>query len=186
MKACASYGLLVSRYIDNDLDRDESRLLQQHIGVCGACRATLDDFVKMKRLVCTSFSPAEDFTMAAGAGKPIPAPVQRLRWDLRLAALLVLASTIVAGFSAHILKAPEIQAHAVVTSDNSSVMNAPLGSLVYYQEFAGNEVHSQFVNVRSSPVIDIDQETETLTQDASYQSPLFSDDITTDQYYASE
>jgi hypothetical protein len=182
MKTCALYGLLISRYIDNDLDHEESCQLQQHIASCGACRTTLDNYVKMKKLVCTSFLPAEDFSVAVRAGKPSPAPVRRLRWELRLAALLAVAVTLVAGFSMRILYAPEIHAHAVVNSDNSSVMNAPLGSLVYYQEFAGDGVHSQFVNVRTSPVTDIDQETETWTQDASYESPLFGDDITTDQY----
>jgi anti-sigma factor RsiW len=175
MKTCGPYGLLISRYIDNDLEHDESCLLQRHLNTCGACRTTLDNYVKMKKLVCTSFLPAEVFAVASRAGKPMIAPGQRLRWDLRLAALLALAATIVAGFSAHSLKAPEIQARAVVTSDSSSVMNAPLGSLVYYQEFAGDAVHSQFVNISASPVTETDQESEIWT----YESPLFKDDITT-------
>ena len=178
MKTCEHFGLMISRYIDNDLDHDESCLLQRHLSACGACGTTLDNFVKMKKLVCTGFSPAEDFAVFDRAGKPSAAPVQRLRWGLRLAALLALAAAIITGFSAHVLKAPEIQARAMVTSDSSSVMNAPLGSLVYYQEFAGDAVHSQFVNISSSPVTETDQESESWTRDASYESPLFRDDMT--------
>jgi anti-sigma factor RsiW len=175
MKACAPYGLMISRYIDNDLDHDESCLLQQHIFACGTCRTTLDNYIKMKKLVCTSFLTAGDSAVAVRAGKPVQ------RWELRLAALLALAATIAAGFSAHVLKVPELRAHAVINASNSSVMNAPMGSLVYYQEFAGDAVHSQFVNISTSPVTETDQESEAWTLDASYESPLFRDDITTDE-----
>ncbi|MGB7567092.1 MAG: zf-HC2 domain-containing protein [Chitinivibrionales bacterium] len=181
MKTCASFGLMISRYIDNDLDHEESCLLQRHIGVCDTCRTTLDNYVKMKKLVCTSFLPARNFAFTVRAGRPSTSALLRQRWDLKLAALLAVAITLVAGFSARILNVPETQDHAMITISSSSVMNAPLGSLVYYQDFAGNDVHSQFVNMSSSPVTDVDQETDAWDQNASYESPLFRDNLTSDE-----
>jgi len=72
-ETCGPYGLLISRYIDNDLEHNESCLLQRHLNTCGACRTTLDNYVKMKKLVCTSFLPAEVFAVASRAGKPMTA-----------------------------------------------------------------------------------------------------------------
>lgn len=182
MKPCASYELLISRYIDNDLDNEESGALQRHIAACGACRTTLDDYVKIKKLVCTSFVPAEDHAAGVRSVKPADKPIWRMRWDLKLAALLAFAVALIAGFSVRIMQSPEIQAHAEINAASPLVMNAPMGSLVYYQEFSGDQVHSQFVNVTTSPVTDIGQETEAWARDMSYDSPLFGDAITTDAY----
>jgi len=120
------------------------------------------------------FFAGRSFAVASRAGKPMTAPGQRLRWDLRLAALLALAATIVAGFSAHSLKAPE---YRPVPWSLPTVLGhecAP-GVVGLLSRVRGDAVHSQFVNISASPVTETDQESEIWT----YESPLFKDDITT-------
>jgi hypothetical protein len=163
MKPCEEYRLLISRRLDNDLDRDGEGRLQEHLAQCAGCRKAAVDYEGIKNIL----SAVPEGLSAAGARQPdlnLRRPKARARpafnWKMKLAAAFILAMTAYSGYTIYQLAAPAAPETAGLTS-HSAGLPAPLNTLIYYQEFAGGAVRTSVVQIEEPA--------------GAYESPLFHD-----------
>jgi hypothetical protein len=51
MKNCKKYRLLISRYVDNDLNDQENQLLMDHFPSCMKCLNVLNDYSMLRGFI---------------------------------------------------------------------------------------------------------------------------------------
>lgn len=190
MKKCRTIPQLISRYIDGDLTSAESRMVTSHLAECGKCHRLYESFILQKELVTSSFSeqPLPVAILPMLSRKRENAYVTRfapfLRYGLAVSVLIILSGISIF----HLLRNSTsreitLQPRIILESTTPSSMASPLSALVYYDEFAGNTVHSQFIRFspQQSSAGSISSRERILR--SGYDSPLFYDNSVLLQQY---
>jgi len=188
MKRCSFFKLLISRYIDGDCTNREIETLKNHVSQCTSCYNTLYDFILMKDLVAKSYVPDNSAVSSSLFFRRQPVTTKQHSPTsfpaLRFAALVICAFTLVAAFS--IINIKNSRHIPIIYTDSiiSKLKNSPLGSFVYYQEFAGKGIHLQNSDSQTVSVSYVKQ-TQVQQFVSSYESPLFHDsEALTNRYCA--
>lgn len=63
---CSSVKLLLSSYIDNDLDDKQSKTVTAHISKCSSCKCELGNMYKMRDMIKSVYSPKGEVDFSAG------------------------------------------------------------------------------------------------------------------------
>jgi hypothetical protein len=177
MIGCLKKRLSISRLIDNDLSHDESEQLKEHIFVCKRCNAIYKEYLTDRNVVNDVFdSESAPFI-------PVKKVIVQKRFQLSDVISRPLFSAV--GFTLLVLIAARVTiiekpfssafSKPVLIQSSASIMNTPLGSLAYYEDFAGKTVHSQFITLSDKPAQVIDKNTYNQLRYITYTSPLFYD-----------
>jgi len=175
MKKCTHYRLLISRFLDNDCNESERLLLETHLATCLECKRVLDHYRAIKNLVCESFAVSVAAMERGKRSKPrenktVAFPA--FSWSWRLAAIITI---IVLGVGMHSMMDTKRSFPTVIENESYSMMNTPLGTLVYYEELAGKTVHSQFTRIKSNTHSSFEKASTNIDWISEYKSPLFRD-----------
>jgi predicted anti-sigma-YlaC factor YlaD len=179
MNTCAKYRLLISRALDNDLDPTELLNMNNHIARCAKCRQVKEDYSLLQVLVApnnagTMVVPVETVYVRDHRALSHASWKNIATWKSGLAGACaaILVTLVLLQIPGYRLK---IDSRPVCLLENSSVatMAMPLASIVYYEEFAGRSVHSQFVSLtpRSGDHDALQK------NNVFYESPLFNDSL---------
>jgi hypothetical protein len=184
MKTCRGKGMMISRLLDGDLSHDEAAQITAHLGVCTLCKKLLDAYKMQKELVGASFSD-----------KPLPLEIvaslfsgdRRSNW-LRMpyfsrfisAAAIVVLCAVASGIylMKNVRASPAAPLAVILESTHPATMCVPFSSLIYYEEYAGAAVHSQFVKMSPQRALYSSTEAQQLAAASYYESPLFRDNAT--------
>jgi hypothetical protein len=145
--------LLISRSLDGDLGIDESTGMMSHLAVCEKCRRFMKSYSMQKELVAASFSemplPVEAVTSMIARNRRKTSLTSLLFHPYGLAGTGVsfLAAIAVVFFQLQPQRPVAMPPSILLESTDPSTMCIPFSSIVYYEEYAGNAVHSQFVKV---------------------------------------
>jgi predicted anti-sigma-YlaC factor YlaD len=186
MKKCARYKILLSRCMDNDLDESEQTSLEKHLESCPECRCVRYGYQTIKRLVRENGAlPADDIRYVRKPDsyivKKFPNPTRYA--GMRIAASIAAAVSIAAIFLLNPLARRVEQMPVVIESESRSVMNSPLGALVYYEELAGRAIHAQYTHIKDNSRPSAGATVAELGGIKGYQSPLFCDTAISEQRY---
>jgi hypothetical protein len=184
MKQCTFPTILLSRYVDHDLAGTELKAVDDHVASCRECHSILESYAAIKDLVCDSFSEAVAERENPAACKAPEKNIVRfpgISRGLRIAAVLVIT---VAGAGVYSVMRIKHPIPAIIETESASMMNTPLGSLVYYEELSGKAVHSQFRKIAATTYESFQETATDLNRISQYKSPLFQDGSVLDKQYS--
>ncbi|HEX3019804.1 MAG TPA: zf-HC2 domain-containing protein [Chitinispirillaceae bacterium] len=179
MKNCRIIRLLISRSLDGDLSAEETAEMTIHTLNCSRCNNLLKNYSTLKKLVASSFSeqplPADiASSIIATSEKRKKQKAWSLAWLISSAALISICL-----FGLKMIQSFKKNSNSITVvweSRYPTSMSMPLSSLIYYEQFASEAIHSQFVSI--SPQY---QSSGTLTDQQTistyYNSPLFADGL---------
>ena len=190
MNKCRSIPLMISRYIDGDLTTAETEMVTSHFSECTKCHRLYESYLLQKNLVNASFSerPLPVAVLSMLSPKKETSLFSRftptLRYGIALFLLLIVSGT----FTVHLLrnvspKEISMQPQIILESTTPSSMTTPLSSLVYYEEMAGNAVHSQFIRFSPRQHSSVSVSNCERILNSGYESPLFYDNSVLLQHY---
>lgn len=185
MKQCKRMSFQISRYIDGDCSSDETHELETHLSHCEQCKQTYQTFKLQKELIAASFSdkPLPESVAAmvqqGSAGKKYGHYYPILRYGI-VSMVLVLVGITWIGLQLHRGSSSEsvLSPIVILESTGPGTMSSPLSSLAYYEELAGDYIHSQFITI--SPInntVNTNNEEEGVSTTSYYESPIFYDDL---------
>lgn len=183
IRKCRDVPLLISRWIDHDLCADETVELASHLSGCDKCLKVWKGYTAQKELIDASFSEkpltVEGFAMITSARKKrIGAARFFSRYGFVGISGVVLGSLVVAMGMFFPLQHSQSVAHPGVLLEctNTAAMCLPFSSIVYYEDFAGSAVHSQFVRVAPQRTVESEATiVSRISSAARYESPLLGD-----------
>ncbi len=184
MKQCRKMPLLISRLLDGDLKSDEAAAVTSHLAVCEKCRCVMKSYSMQKELIAASFSemplPVEAVTSMIARNRRKTSVTSLLfhPYGLVGTGVSLLAAIAVVFFQLYPQQSVAVPPSVLLESTDPSTMCIPFSSIVYYEEYAGNAVHSQFVKVapqRSHFAAATAQQVVT----SYYESPLLGDNAKT-------
>ncbi len=165
--------LVISRFIDGDMDECEYAETKRHLEACPGCKAVLSQYQKL-HTVLISAKTTRRFAAVKKVRNAFPIPLWRLSGTA--VALVLLAVIIV-----NVFAPPKHAFNLMVSREESSLFDTPLGSMVYYEELAGNIVHAQYSTIAS-----VENGGAGLSEaSAGYTSPLFCDSSITERQFSS-
>jgi hypothetical protein len=177
---------MISRSMDNDLRTDEQAVLQSHLNECPVCRRAAEQYGQLQHLLNDTCALPSKAVVHA---RPLVVPGVKLTSRqsgrfraLRLAAAFVLTLTLLGGLTM-LNRRTAAPLPVVLDKQSAAVMNTPLGSLVYYEEFAGQTVHTQFTSLESGSIGAGDEMTLAQSDFGGYESPLFDDEAVLQDRY---
>jgi len=179
MKSCTRFSIMISRSLDSDLNDDEKNELYEHLVSCRSCETTLQTFSAIKKTVANCY--ALDVVPLTVRGpllrrhRGFSWPVfSRKPWKPAMALLLltgfIAMALIVAGF--HRPVSPSI---VLVDQSTTSVLAAPLGSMIYYEEIASKATRIQCAEIKVNPMETLTIQPADSATKLSYQSSLLCD-----------
>jgi hypothetical protein len=180
MIGCRNKKMSISRLIDNDLLHDESEQLKRHIQVCKRCDAIYKEYLADENIIIAAFD--SESAPAMPVRNVIIHRKFRL-FDIRLKPVFPVGAFALLGIVAIAAAWVAIIGKAFTSSyskptfiqSSASIMNTPLGSLAYYEDFAGKTVHSQFITLSDKPTEVFDKSNYNQLRYITYSSPLFYD-----------
>jgi|GEM_PF-2191228 len=187
IKKCRDVPLLISRWIDHDLGADETVELASHLSGCEKCLRVWKGYTAQKEIIDASFSekplPIEGFAMITQARKKrISLARSFSRYGFAGISGVVLGALVVA--VGILFPQQHLQSVArpgvLLECTNSAAMCLPFSSIVYYEDFAGSAVHSQFVRVAPQRTVESEATIASrISSAARYESPLLGDNAGT-------
>lgn len=153
MLKCRTVPLLISRLLDGDLSVDTAAELASHLAVCKKCRRVENSYSAHRKLVAASFSdrplPVDAMTalIARNRRKNTVPRFFACRFGLAGTGFTLMAAAAAVFFLSPPQRTAAVPPSFLLESFHPSTMCIPLSSLIYYEEFAGRAVHSQFVRV---------------------------------------
>jgi hypothetical protein len=183
MIKCNEYRLLISRYIDGNVNQAERLDAKRHLAYCLDCKLAFDKYVSIKMALQKNYSyqaidPAIKHTWQKKTVKP-----RAIRWKFKIAAMIALGCALLSAFIIISDLRQKNKIPVVIETESSRILNTPLGSLVYYEEFAGKVVHSQYCKIRTSGYAQLQDSISAKHYNGSYESPLFCDNSFLDSRY---
>jgi hypothetical protein len=94
---------------------------------------------------------------------------------VKLAASIILAITIFAGIIIYSSSRRNQSLPLILGRESQSLLNTPLCATMYYEEIAGNVIHSQYTNIKADTVFSHIHLTDNVNNNFYYESPLFYD-----------
>jgi len=171
MKKCRSYREMISRYIDNDLDLANRTMLNGHFSACRDCRGIADAYTIVRSMVRDYCGEGEFARVTPPQIRHFPDFYPVLRW----AASLFFAACLITVFSLHMRHNKTSSPLIMSGTETSSIMNMPLGSIVYYEELAGTTVNTGLSFSQNNAGSRSDKTEAAHSGATGYQSPLFYD-----------
>jgi predicted anti-sigma-YlaC factor YlaD len=179
--------LLISRSIDGDLSKDETALLTAHLSGCRECQSVSEAYTLQKELVASSYSerplPIEITVAICSYAENRKAHPARIPWYslAGTCAVVLLAFALIFKDTRPFEKGDAVSP-IIWESSQTSAMGMPLSSLVYYEQFAGATVHSQFVKIVPRTSYASSGTDQQIALASYYSSPLFSDGLSAASY----
>lgn len=181
------YQEAISRYIDGDLDEYSTTQLFLHIAHCSHCKTVYQNFTNQRTVLEACYSEL-DLPKVIKYRKPLLSFLPTHLWHpfhllhpfmrICLISLVIFPVSIVLINLYNHTKRPSPKRLATIwESANPNTMASPLSALVYYEEFSGQAIHSQFVRLTSSK-ISTEGDSLQYTWATYYESPLFNDPMT--------
>jgi hypothetical protein len=187
MKQCRENKILISRYIDNDLDPLQCRILEAHMASCPSCMRVFNGYLEVKRCIHDHCGPSVPEMLAMKRScadnrkkvvfSPFPA-------GLRLVAATVIVITLMSGFYFHGVHRKKVIMPFVLETQSRQIMNTPLGTLVYYEELAGATVHNQYSEFTTKNGVVMEDASARWDRISGYKSTLFCDSAVLEQRYS--
>jgi len=177
IKKCRDVPLLISRWIDHDLGADETVELASHLSGCEKCLRVWKGYTAQKEIIEASFS------MITQARKKLISLARSFsRYGFAGISGVVLGALVVA--VGILFPQQHLQSVArpgvLLECTNSAAMCLPFSSIVYYEDFAGSAVHSQFVRVAPQRTVESEATIASrISSAARYESPLLGDNAGT-------
>jgi hypothetical protein len=180
MKKCAVIKPLLSRYVDNDLLKTDLAVITAHLEQCSGCRDTLKQYAAMKAILSASYSEdalPRDFARIMLDGKiAVRGRVfYQKSWKWAASTAIIALALMTLFLLPHSRRQDLAGPVYILESNGRSIADLPLGSVIYYEHYAGTYVHSPFVRFSSTASEEQENRYAALSQCISYDSPLFDD-----------
>jgi hypothetical protein len=134
---CNKYRLLISRGMDNDLDKNEVEMLAIHLRKCSKCRVKEFQFKNLKRLL--KMSDKKSFEIKTS---PLKKRIMKMLIKSSSFAALFLLILFTAFFGLN--KIFNSSMNKKILYSKSNLVNYPLGTIVYYEKKAPNNYSSNY------------------------------------------
>ncbi len=178
---------MISRSLDGDLGPYEAEEMASHLAGCDGCRRVLEHYTVQRDLVSASFSDRPvpvGVTASLALLTEVKNDGRRLCFSRLMIAGACLTVLVALGATLYFYRAPQpeqLSSLVIFEGGDPSSMSYPLGSLVYYEEFAGQGVCSQFVKIAPQPTEAADRTDQQAVRAVFYNSPLFDDQTAQDR-----
>jgi hypothetical protein len=176
--------MMISRLLDGDLSNDESAELTAHLDACVQCKKLLHVYQMQTELVSASFGdkalPVDIVArLFAAPGRQGILRAPRFFRFIPVVSIVVFCA-IFSGTNllTTVHTAPVAPLSVILESTHPSTMCVPFSSLIYYEEYSGAAVHSQFVKMSPQRAGFTSTEAQQFAAASFYESPLFGDNAT--------
>ncbi len=147
MKKCSDYKLLISRYIDSDVNDDENKKIRLHLDDCENCRKLYNDYISMGKILSFAFS--QNQYQPASIQANIDNHLSPLnKFIMNMAAVLLLSVMMISAIFVFRQNRICRQECVLLEQDCLPLMNFPLGAFVYYENAENKTVQDQFGIIR--------------------------------------
>jgi predicted anti-sigma-YlaC factor YlaD len=180
MKKCATIKPLLSRYVDGDLLKTDLPGITAHLERCSGCRDTLKQYATMKAILSASYSEGalpRDFAHIMLDGKIAVRgrAFYQKSWKWAASTAIIGLALMTLFLLPHSRRQDLAGPAYILESNGRSIADLPLGSMIYYEHYAGTYVHSPFVRFSSNAAEEQDTRDAALSKSISYESPVFDD-----------
>lgn len=175
MKKCKSFRLLISRRIDHDLDIAEQRTLDEHVALCEGCRNAMGDYGSLKKLLDEGYE-GQFVAAKPASGLKHLFRLPPIQWVARFAVIALVAGSLYIAAPRIMVRKPAGPVSVSIWQESQSMMNSPLGAMVYYENLAGEAINAQFTRIKTRPISSFNRASDSSGPGFSYGSSLFPND----------